>query len=482
MTSRLIRDLVKRRLAPFPALTRLARLGYVSALNVRLEAGAALRYLAARGQSGKAAWETLLPVQPPSRVRLPVAADALWPDALLVFCRSRGLACGVGGDALYLPPATWASSPLSELQRRYPEGCGIKIARTPGGAEHPYMTARFGRYMAARMSYPHSKQLLTYNFLYANGIAPRLHDLVEIETANGELRVCYVVEHVVGEALAEGDRAQIVASLQDLERRGLLKLISAAGWSGIDFQEPDGNGNIIRSASRHRPLYIDIHNFTLPGYCEHLGETWRAVAADVPAAAALTNKARAFYARLLGTPVATTLEGRERAELGLRLLAQAQLPMAERLVFVWPGGHPLESADVLRHGARWLHVFDMAAKLPALERLLLALGCTRFSLAARPDMAQSAAPAPLPPHLRGTSAAGSLLHYRTGPQEGEWASAALGLPWQYMLYEHDPKIGPLSARLDALAAGLPIRLRGCEPLPGETPDAAAVVLIERTGA
>ncbi len=480
MTSGLIRE-VRRRLAPFPVLGRMARRGYVAALNTWLETGAALQFLLAmantRGDESRSVWEAALPLQPRSRVKLPLDAEALRPEALQEVCARRGLACGVGGDALYLPPATWASSPLSALQRRYPERCGIKISRADGGAEQPYMTARFGRHMARRLSYPHIKQLLTYNFLHASGLAPRLYDLLEIETADGELRVCYVVEDVVGEELADGDCEDIVTRLRDLETDGLLRLISAAGWSGIDFQKPDGNGNIIRSSVRQRPLYVDIHNFILPGYKTFLDEAWRAADTSVTSVPGLTADSRDVYTRLFGKQIAASAEGTAFAEAGLRLLAAARLPIAGRVVFTWrPGSHPLDPSEMLRRGAQWLHAVVEVERLAEAERLLLALGCTRFSLSPLPDQQGIAAMAA---HLHENGEAGTLLHYRPHKDAGDWAAAALALPWTYMLYEYRGESERLSAQLDALADRVPVRLLGSEPLPGGLRGTGAVALIER---
>ena len=482
MTSRPIRDLVKRNLAGFPALTHAARFCYVALLNARLEAGAALRYVAERATSAGRArpvWEAALPLQPVRRVRLPVEARFLQPESLLAFCRDRGLVCGAGGDALYLPPATWAASPLRDLQTNYPKGCGVKISRATGGVDQPYMTGRPGRYMARRMSYPHSKQLLTYNVLHAAGLAPRLYDLVEVETPDGTLRVCYVVEHVTAAALEENDCTRVVTQLRDLETQGLLKLISAAGWSGVDFQKPDCNGNLIRSVAYQRPLYVDIHNFTLPGHQLYLSETWREAATFAPEPPVLTDDARAFYARLLDNEIARSAEAAAMADASLRLLDEAHVSLADRVAVHWGCVHPLDSAEALRRGARWLHAFRDKAALPSTERLLLALGCTRFSLAPMPAADRDAAVA-LPPFLSAIGGSDALLHYRSGPDETGWQHEALALPWKYMLFEHPAQTGDFQARLDALAARLPVRLVGSREVLCEASPVGHVALIERT--
>ncbi|RYE58875.1 MAG: hypothetical protein EOP20_05515, partial [Hyphomicrobiales bacterium] len=197
-----------------------------------------------------------------TRFTVPLAAGLRDPSTFVSWV-CPNVRCPEGVDAFYLPPESWRSSQLASIARRYPPSSGLKVSKNLGGLSGFYMTARPGRHVQRWLSGSHSDQVNTYNHLYLEGIAPRLWDVMELIDADGNVRVAYVVDHVTGSTPAPAEFEAVVGQLQNLCQETRAVLVSGSGWGGIDFQLPDGNGNVITCDQDGRPRYVDIHSFKI---------------------------------------------------------------------------------------------------------------------------------------------------------------------------------------------------------------------------
>src|SRR5262249_33580929 len=91
-------------------------------------------------------------------------------------------------------------------------------------------------------------------------------------------------------------------------------------------------------------------------------------------------------------------------------------------------------SQYLKLGAGWCHGWDQAEVTPYAERLLLALGCTRFSTSdiesGTAQQLEERLPEFLKPLLNGCVISCCSARYHLG-----WLGAVARLPWSFLIYE-----------------------------------------------
>ena len=483
------RDQLKRVLQPHPRLLRAVRHFYGNGEALKREVAALILLtprLLRRGRFASypgALWRRELPVQAPSGFDVSSRADRLDAATIKRWCHKCNLPVLEGGDALYLPPESWSATPLAHLQRRYPPGVGLKIAKLPGGSDGYYMEGRFGRSIQQKFSFSHRKQTLTFNFLHLQRLAPRLYDLLELTDGNGTVWAAYVVEHIEGAALQPGDHEWVVGRLRALQRERLIELISMAGWGGMDFEAPNCNGNLVRSEADDRPLYVDIHNFVLDHYEDHLLATAKAATAASHfggRSLVLGGMGGNFlYQEIPGVGLPAKRSPRKRMEILDALQREAGVTMAGKVVFDIGCNLGLMGAEYLRRGAYWLHGWDKEEVVAAARTVLLSIGCTRFSLTgghltADLDLAQQ-----LPSHLARLDHDDAIVSYLAIRGHLGWLSALTRLPWRYMIYEGHQNDGPLETYVEELKARMPVRLAAAAKVADGVSEIRDLAVLER---
>jgi hypothetical protein len=488
MISRERRDRIKAVLIRYPALFRAVRASYITFAAIQREVFTLIRFaprlIAARYglRQDPNGWRRELPVQRPLRVDAGPVTPTLNPQQIKAWCSARQLPFFEGGDAIYLPPATWRATPLAPVLPSYPINAGLKIAKQAGDADAAYVMARAGRAVAQRLTFSHRLQTLTFNYLHLQDVAPRLYDLIEISDGSNVTWTAYVVEHIAAGPLQDGDCEAMVEKLRSLERDGPLKLVSAAGWGGIDFEAPECNGNLIRAAGGDT-RYVDVHNFILDDYDAHL----RSLADGVTESSHFGGHSR-FLGGKAGSFLYQEIPGLDRpAKRSPRMRLQAWDPLLERagisiegtVVFDIGCNLGLMGAEHLRRGARWLHGWDQPEVVAAARKVLLSIGCTRFSFTGTALGAQTDLKANLPEHLKSVGHDGAILSYLAIRGHVGWLPGLAGLPWRYMLYEGHQEDGELETYIAELNASIPARLLTTDRVSDGVSAPRDIALIER---
>lgn len=394
--------------------------------------------------SGSSEWQSVLPVQRPSKVSVQGADIIAW-------CRSQDLA--QGHDAWYLSPSQWEASPLGFFRSRYPSNAGIKVAKNEAGVEGAYMVASAGRAMAQKRAHNHLHQSVAWNFFHLNGVAPRLYDLLEI---NGRT-AAYVVEHLEAEPLHPGDCQEMVGRLKGLVEKGRAEFVSSYGWENADFQEPDCNGNLIRSGDRL--AYVDIHNFALRNY----DKTLREVALAASSASHFGGQSgvlggKFLYQEVPGVKLPAKRSPSSRMRTYDKLLAEAGISLEGKVMFDIGCNLGLMGAEYLRRGAHWVHGWDMPYAIDGAYSTLMSIGCTRFSQTAGPFGPETRLFEQLPEHLKATRPEDGIVSYLAIRGHVNWLPGLRELPWRYMIYEGHQNDEELSVYLDQLQQLVPVRL------------------------
>ena len=91
-------------------------------------------------------------------------------------------------------------------------------------------------------------------------------------------------------------------------------------------------------------------------------------------------------------------------------------------------------AQYLKMGAAWCHGWDRACASPYPERVLMALGCTRFSMTACEISDDRALEEDLPAFLH-PALDGCVVSYLAMRGHIGWLKALARIPWSFMIYE-----------------------------------------------
>jgi hypothetical protein len=406
-----------------------------------------------------ASWQEVLPVQSARRIRIPDLELANL-DSFLSDIKKSGLSYSTGGHALYLPPETVENTPFRELSNYYPSNTGIKIVKHPGGiSDSVYVYTQEGE-SRLHLKLIHNLRHLTLvaNLLHVNGIGPRLHDLVELE-CNKHLWTAFVVEHVGRPVTSKALCEKGIKTIRDLERRNLVRILLPSGFDDQEFQCPDCGGNAFMTVDGEF-RYIDFQNFSLTNYDTFL----KSVALEAAEASHFGDKSilrggRYLYQSVPGLSLPGKRDIEKRMEMLLELMNAAGVSVQNRLVLDIGCNVGMMMAQYLKLGALWCHGWDQEAVVPHTEKLLYALGCTRFSTTGgvitqsinlQDDLASH-----LKPHLSGCA-----VSYLAVRGHINWLDALKNIPWRFMIYEgHEGETTEQSLRfLEEFKKNVPFRI------------------------
>ena len=379
-------------------------------------------------------WQEVLPVQSARRIGVPDMPLTNLDD-FLKDLESRGLAVGAGGHAIYLSPQTVENTGFSVISNYYPPNSGLKIVRHPGGlSESVYVYKNEGESrLHLRLIHNLRHLTLVANLLYVNDVGPRLHDLVELD-CGGNLWTAFVTEHVDNPVDSKELCESGIETIRTLEQKGLVRVILPAGFDDAEFKCPNCSGNAFMTRDG-KFRYIDFQNFSLTGY----GEFLKTVALEAAAASHFGDKSvirggRYLYQSVpgLSLPGKRDIDVRMKALTGL--LAQAGVSVENRLVLDVGCNIGMMMAQYLKMGALWCHGWDQEVVVPHTERLLHALGCTRFSTTGGLITRSIPLSDNLPPHLK-PHLDGCAISYLAIRGHINWLDALEEIPWTFMIYE-----------------------------------------------
>jgi len=381
-----------------------------------------------------AAWQEVLPVQSARRISIP-ELELTDLNSFLADLKRKGLAYSTGGHAIYLPPETLENTAFRVLSNYYPPNSGLKIVKHPGGLSDSVYVNKSEGESRLHLRLIHNLRHLTLvaNLLHVNGVGPRLHDLVELDCC-GSLWTAFVMEHVEKPIASMADCENGISTIRELEQKGLVKVILPSGFDDAEFQCPDCSGNAFMTRDGQF-RYIDFQNFSLTGYGEYLND----VAATASEATHFGDKSLIRGGRYLYQTVpGVSLPGKRNIEVRMQsltaLLDQAGVSVQNRLVLDVGCNIGMMMAQYLKLGALWCHGWDQEVVVPHTERLLYALGCTRFSTSGGvitqsiPLRDQLACH--VKPHLEGCAISYLAIQGHIG-----WLDELKEIPWAFMIYE-----------------------------------------------
>lgn len=379
-------------------------------------------------------WQGVLPVQSPRTIVLP--GTPATQDLLIDHLRSVGASYGEGSHAIYLAPASLKLTAFKSLAADYPPDAGLKIMKNAGGVdESSYLLGRAKGDSSIQLGMVHSHRHLSLvaNLLHARGVGPRLYDLINLKCGD-QIRTAYVVQDVGGSRPSLAECGAGIQKLRDLDAEGVLRVILPDGFADPEFECPAcGNNALVDSDRQFR--YIDFQNFLLGDYEKFLTGLATAAAEQTHFGDKNTLRGgRYLYQSVPGVKLPGKRDVANRMKTLTQLFQQAGVSVAERLVLDVGCNIGMMMSQYLRLGAKWCHGWDRATTTPHTERMLLALGCTRFSTTGTDITKSRVLTNDLPKHAA-ASLDGCVISYLAVRGHLNWLDSIQQIPWSFMIYE-----------------------------------------------
>ncbi len=425
-------------------------------------------------------WERELPLQ--RAPRLPLPPGVYVTGDLAGALDAEGLRGASGAHAVYLDPQALSRSRLGALAARYPADAGLKVMRSSGGLDTGYLHGGGHSALQHRALHGHRHLMLVANLLHRAGLGPRLYDLVEL-SAGEHLWVAYVVRHAPGDGLSTELCEDGLRRLRQLAHDGLIAVVAPGGFEHSDFAPPSCNGNA-RTDAEGRFQYVDFQNFTLTGYDRQL----RIIAEAAAAASHFGDRSflrggSYLYQSVPGLSLPAKRDVARRIPVISGLLAEAGGDIADRVVLDIGCNIGMMIGQYLRLGAHWCHGWDRSAVVQHTDRLLSALGCTRYSLTGGDLEPGRDLAGDLPVHV-GSRLDGCIVSYLAVRGHMGWLPGLARLPWAYLIYEgHEGEDEATTRRhLEEFGKSVSCRVTGVATYRDGDSDPRVVALVRRGGA
>ncbi|HVG18968.1 MAG TPA: hypothetical protein VNI02_07930 [Blastocatellia bacterium] len=383
-------------------------------------------------------WQESLPLQCPRRIVIPGLNFDSAGD-LLNYLDSTGVDYSQGGHTVYLPPASVKASAFQVLTNNYPQGAGVKIVKNPGGVDDSDYICR-GPGLAKgeslihrKLTHSHRQLTLVANLMFSKDVGPRLYDLVELQCGD-HLWTAYVIEHVDGRTPELEECEAGLGKIRALKEQGFIKITIPDNDEEEDFRCPGCNNNALVDG-KGKFHYIDFQNFLLVDYGSYLkGVAVQAADETHFGDKSLLRGGRYLYQSVPGLALPGKRKIDDRIRVLCQLMESSGVSVKDRLVLDVGCNIGMMIAQYLKLGARWCHGWDRGYVAPHTEKLLLALGCTRFSLSGCDIDRSREIEADLPEILK-PSLDGCVISYLAVRGHLGWLDSLARIPWSFMIYE-----------------------------------------------
>lgn len=380
-------------------------------------------------------WQEVLPVQSPRTISLS-EINLSATESLVDYLRGVGVSFSEGGHAIYLSPKSIESTLFKSLVGDYPSKVGIKIVKNQGDVEGGgYLNGRAKGDSSIQLGrvHGHGHLSLVANFLYLMAVGPRLYDLVNLRCGD-RFWTAYIVEDVGNRIPTVSECESGIQRLRELDSQGFIRVILPEGFEDPEFECPTCcNNALVNDAGEFR--YIDFQNFLLGDYEKFLTDL--ATEAAEKSHFGDTNVLRGgryLYQSVPGVKLPGKRNVANRMETLSELLKTAGVSVTERVVLDVGCNIGMMMAEYLRLGAKWCHGWDRPVVTPHTERMLLALGCTRFSTTGTDITRSRALVDDLPAHVA-ASLDGCVISYLAVRGHLDWLDALKQIPWSFLIYE-----------------------------------------------
>src|SRR5262249_22813043 len=258
------------------------------------------------------------------------------------------------------------------------------------------------------------------------------------------------------DASAFDESADQAAGLREMESKGLIEAASNRPFSS----KPSAHNGSTSKGTRRGPGYPALLGFHVRDYTPFLSE----VASDAASASHWGDKSlfrgwRYLYQSVPGLQMAGRRSTDDRVLAIKRLMESAGVSVEGRLVLDVGCNIGMMMAQYLKLGAKWCHGWDQAHITPHSEKLLLALGCTRFSVSGGDLDAGKRIEEDIADFLR-PALEGCVISYLAVRGPLGWLNSLKTIPWSHLIYEghEDETEEDFNRHMGQLRALVPFRI------------------------
>lgn len=338
---------------------------------------------------------------------------------LLAYLDDHSVQYQEGGFCIYIPPQEKAQQLFEVMLSAYPPDVGLKILKDLRSPREAVYCSSVVNPNSPKLSDWISHTPLDYlrvaNYLYSEGLGPRVYDLTEIQTPHNRL-TAYVVQHVAGTAPSQHECETFLSRLRNLYKDHLIPL--QPDWElQDDFRCPQCRGNLIHDEVTGQLLYVDFQAFLIKDPRQHVLQRAAAHCPDCRPGSLPWQQDKAtrwISFREALQKHGASIEGAVVYEVGCN------------------AGMIMYSA--LADGAAWAVGWDKPEIATATQRLLLSLGATRFGVIGEEISADTDFHGALPEHLPADRDA--ILFFRATRDYIGFPDGIKDLPFRYLVYEH----------------------------------------------
>ena len=380
-------------------------------------------------------WAAVLPVQSPQNFELN-SEPLTTTDALLKYLKASGALYREGGQAIYLPPESFRTGIFADIAVNYPADAGIKIVKNQGGVDQSrYLTrtVRGDSKIQIGLVHSHRHLSLVANLFYLKDVGPRLYDLINLKSRETAW-AAYVIQDVGDKVPTMEECERGIQKLREMDNSRLIRVILPEGLKDEEFECPGCSGNaFIDDAGNFR--YIDFQNFRLVEYGGFLHDLVATAAEQTHFGDTLILRGRRYlYQSVPGVKLPAKRDIENRIKTLTKLLQEANVSVAGKLVLDIGCNIGMMMAQYLKLGASWCHGWDRSVVVPNTERMLLALGCTRFSVTGTDLTTDRSLLLDLPNHVK-RPIEGCAISYLAVRGHLNWLNDLAHIPWSFMIYE-----------------------------------------------
>jgi hypothetical protein len=344
-----------------------------------------------------------------------------------------------GGFCIYIPPQELSWKLFGPILSAYPPDSGLKILKDlkpPAQAMYVSKAIRPNTTKASELATHRPMDLVRVaNYMYHEGIGPRVYDLIEIQTPYNSLSA-YVIQHVVGTAPSVDEYTAFLNRLDQLSKD---QLIPPPGWKGVggrtrlDFRCPDCNGNLLIDKRTGDALYVDFQGFVIKDVRQYILGIVDEIRENVQfrTAQGTCGENDLYQSILVLNHGQQTVE--PRWNLFKQTLERQGFPIEGAVVLDVGHSAGITIYAALTDGAAWAIGWDKPVVAATTRKLMFALGMTRFDVVGQDTFSDTDFLSFLPPNAK--SAENVVLFFRAMRKHDGLFHSIKNLPFKYMVYE-----------------------------------------------
>ena len=272
---------------------------------------------------------------------------------LKLMLEKAGINCLSGRHSVYVGDKRHIDKINAAISGAYPEKIGLKIIKSrqlsPDGT--PYYTsselAQASTYWSMRAVGSMAEKVVVSNLLHSENSAPRVYDLIKLQSANGAFHYAFVVQHIDGEIIHGEQGSDFIARFKMILTRLGLETISISEHS--DLRPPEFRNNIVGNSQG--TWYVDIQNFVLAN--PSLIQQAKRSALQV---LSLKNRAGLVGSRDTGAFLSDLYEAGGFDELLTKLLGAQGVALSETVFLTELRMGLMFAPLLLRQGVSWVYI------------------------------------------------------------------------------------------------------------------------------